>query len=188
MAMDDLEQFLEKKLKENPEVAKRIAQIDPRDPKYMPPSLRKSKGLSVEDRLSYLEKDVENVTTVLAEVMVWIERQKEREMQQRLVEASTDPEKALELVKEVYAKAQEAKQEAKFAGDLVPGRAPKGAMIETPQGMISIEEIPGYDPDNPNWMPSHEWIEENCMCPSHAAQREAKKTGSSSQERTGFYL
>ena len=61
-------------------------------------------------------------------------------------------------------------------------------MVETPQGLIRGDQIPGYKND-PDWRPSPDWMDANCMCPSHVAQREhAQEDPPGSFGGTGLYL
>jgi hypothetical protein len=58
-------------------------------------------------------------------------------------------------------------------------------LIDTVDGMIRMDQIPGYV-DDPKWAPSPDWVDANCNCPEHRARRE--QNGPDDDPLTGMYL
>lgn len=186
MRMDDeTRRMIEASL--DPEMVARFGNpLDESDPRNWTPSKRAKEGLSVEQQFELLALDVEQLQMGLAKVIAMVMQVRqyinEQEKQKFVEQIKNDPEGAINKLMEMLGGGQgsnrngqwgplEDKPDAsiRYAGSS-QGIAPD-QMVETPQGLIRADEIPGYRND-PNWMPSPDWIEANCMCPSHVASRE----------------
>lgn len=180
--------------------------LDLEDPRMWLPSTREEKGVSQEDRLRFAELDVESMGLAFGtllrrvdEMYTWMLKEAEN----RLIEqAKKDPEGTLRklLSGDISIPGTPVKRagswgplddsentSVRYAGSAI-GIKPD-QMVDTPDGMIRADEIPGYKDDS-EWTPSPDWIDANCMCPSHVARREeAKNNGDDNPfNGTGFYL
>jgi hypothetical protein len=189
---DDVKKLIQDAIDANPELVEQYGNpLDDKDPSFWKPSRRREEGMSVEDRLLYLEKDVEASTRVLGELVFWKMDEEKRRLRERIAEAKTDPQKAMALLNEILGDDLASQLPAAITDDngntlagSVVGR--KGSeTIETPQGFIKISDIPGYR-DDPEWRPSPDWVDANCMCPRHQQQRQAN--GFNEDPPNGMYL
>jgi hypothetical protein len=163
--------------------------LDENDPRHWLPTERGERGLSVNDRVRLLELDMELVQETLGNVIAWVaQKQKEEMLKQFEAELKEDPKKAIEKLLGGIPSARGA------AGDTGPAYAgsTKGLnpsdTVETPNGVIRADQIPGYRND-PNWTPSPDWADANCMCPVHVAQRKASENDPRFGDGpTGMYL
>jgi hypothetical protein len=175
--------------------------LDENDPRTWSPSKRAEKGLSLEDQVKFLGLDLESMSMLAAKMYQelgvlreWVLEQQKKEFVALVKE---DPEKAVEqlmsmlggtdAVKGAYGPLDPADPNSpvRYAGS-TEGGAPT-QMIDTPQGMISIKDIPGYV-DDPNWRPSPDWVDANCMCPTHVQMREANNGTTPGDDFPGLYL
>lgn len=189
---DPTRQALEKMLESNPEyVAKYGNPFDETDPRNWSPSDRKAKGVSLEDRLALLELDVEGQTIVLNKLTEYMMAEQSRQLKEEMLK---DPEGFLrkllnggDLPRAEWGPGDD-KDGARYAGS-TEGVKPD-QLVPTPDGMIRADQIPGYRND-PAWRPSPDWVDANCTCPTHVAQREAashKQISDDDGFPTGFYL
>jgi hypothetical protein len=213
---EEIKNLIQKAVNENPELVEKFGNpLDLDDPRNWTPTKRAEEGLSVEEQLRLLGLDVESQATAVASL---IKRTLEAEYQleklqkwvaQKMVDefaekVKADPDRAVELFQEVMSSLApdtvrgawgplEDKPDAsvRYAGS-AKGIAPD-QMVETPNGIIRADEIPGYRND-PEWSPSPDWAEANCMCPQHvhAREQEAKNQFGidpfNDNPGTGFYL
>jgi hypothetical protein len=198
MAMDDeLHRRVQEAVNRNPELVEKYGNpLDENDPRNWMPSKRVEQGLPIEDQLKYLGLDLELMTQTVANLVVGMSQLKNDNevllkfmmdtMKNRFIEKmKTDPDGALvdleKLLRGMPSNPNpgswgplENNPDAsiRYAGS-ARGMSPD-QMVETPNGIIRADEIPGYKND-PNWEPSPDWSEANCMCPGHVANREASK-------------
>lgn len=184
---EDMRAGLEELIKESPEyVAKFGNPLDANDPRNWSPSERKERGVSFEDRLTFLELDVEAQQTVLSKVSLWMIEQQRKEM---LAEMKNDPEAFLrKMMGQAGSRGPNGDTGPAFAGSTV-GIAPD-EIVDTVDGPIRADQIPGYR-NEPGWHPSPDWADANCTCPTHTQQREAAKGSQLNGDDNfpnGFYL
>lgn len=165
---------------------------DPNDPRHWKPTTRLDKGLSLSDRVKLLEIDMELMQLTVGSVLKWAAIQQEKELLQEL---KTNPRAAMEklakiLGQEIPEDIQEFLAGAKGPSDgatLYAGSvqgAPADALVITPTGTIRVDQIPGYKND-PDWTPSTDWVDMNCLCESHVAIRENNAIDLRFNELTG---
>lgn len=178
--LDDLRKAMEQDVYNSEEFKKLTEKFgDPKDknnPLTWIPSQRKEKGLSIEERLSYLELDVELVQSTLDSVLVTVNKLR------------LDG-----LLDKLRVKGPEGAALADLLEGLRPGEAPSATtdnhsekiasdtIVKTVDGDIRVDQIPGYRDDG-SWQPSPDWIDANCPCQAHEEKRR------NSNGPTGFYL
>lgn len=158
--------------------------LDENDPRMWTPSKRLENGVSLEDRVEYLGLDLEAQALVLQNLMIDNANLKEKVYEllaeQLKEQLRTNPEAAVKRVMEMMNGGEAPKgsygpfDSSPDAGIRYAGSSqgmPPDHEVETPQGLIRADQIPGYRND-PNWRPSPDWVDANCMCPTHVAQRE----------------
>lgn len=194
---DDYRDLVSKMVNENPEYVEKYGNpLDDSDPRNWSPTRRREEGLSVEDRLKYLELNFEVVDEIVKRLSVWYLEQLKKEM---LKEMQEDP--AGFLTKMLDANGL-GPVNPNYKGDFGPngdngpafagstkGIAPD-TIVDSINGPIRADQIPGYK-NEPDWRPSPDWIDANCTCPVHTAQRAANNDGEADGgfgDRTGFYL
>ena len=195
---DNLRELLEKRKEIDPELFEKYGDpTNPDDPRFWSPSKRKEEGLSIEDRLTYLELDVEAMTLAMGPVMTWVLRKQAEEMAAQLrddpigflknmVAKGASPEEALELIGSLTnaMEQQQPNYERSYGPDGTDGNAYAGStqgiapdtMVDSINGPIRADQIPGYR-NEPGWRPSPDWVDANCTCESHKAQRAAASNG-----------
>ena len=209
-----MDERLEKLIKEvadrNPElVAKFGNPLDKDDPRNWTPTERAEKGLSTEEQLRLLGLDMESQqhgVSLLVGRLFDLEFQLDK-LQKWAAEKMADdfvrmvredPDKAADYMKRMLELGESGNEprgewgplendpnaSIRYAGSS-QGIAPD-QMVETPDGIIRGDEIPGYVND-PNWRPSPDWMDANCMCPTHVAKRENGKDDNPFGG-TGMYL
>lgn len=160
--------------------------LDENDPRNWPPSVRAEKGLSLEEQVRLMGLDVEAQSLAfahLAEVVANIRSYVNEMRAEALVEElKRDPESA---VKKMMAMLNGTTKEHVTEGAWGPNENSPDApvryagstqgispdqLVETPDGRIRADQIPGYRND-PNWQPSPDWVEANCMCDNHKRLR-----------------
>jgi hypothetical protein len=173
--------------------------LDPNDPRHWLPTERAERGLSVNDRVRLLELDMEVMQISMGKVIRYLGELQEKEL---LEDLKRDPQAALrklaqmvgeEVPEELIRKLGETEDGPLYAGS-VQGQ-PGDKLVVTPQGTIRVNQIPGYKND-PNWIPSTDWVDMNCLCPTHVAQREenaidnrfSSLTNPDDDGRGGMYL
>jgi hypothetical protein len=184
-------------------VAKYGNPLDENDPRMWTPSQRKERGISLEDQVTYLGLDIEAQTLVLGQQMTTIAT-----LRAMLMEFLTDyvtdlmktnPEKAVKTLMRFSGVTPETAapvgswgpldnnpdSPVRYAGSTA-GIAPD-QLIETPQGVIRADQIPGYHND-PSWKPSPDWVDANCMCPTHQASRKNNDGIDPFEPPNGMYL
>ena len=164
---------------------------DKNDPRNWTPTQRAEKGLSTEEQLQLLGLDMEMMVISMGKLLAW---KLEQEKRQFMEEIKNNPEKALEkllgslggMPKGAYGPLDNDNPDTpiRYAGSTGGGIAPD-TLVETPDGVINASQIPGYVND-PNWKPSPDWVDANCMCPSHQEQRRQANGGDDSAP--GMYL
>lgn len=196
MINEDLPEVAKKALQEmleaNPEYVEKFGNpFDETDPRNWSPSERRAKGLSSEARLELLELDVEGQSFVLNRLTHFMVEQQTKQMKEEML---SDPEGFLRKMLKGGVPPQgewgpgNNKDGERYAGS-TEGVKPD-QLVPTPDGMIRADQIPGYRND-PAWRPSPDWVDANCTCPTHVAQREAashKQIGDDDGFPTGFYL
>jgi hypothetical protein len=165
--------------------------LDPTDPRHWEPTVRGERGISLNDRVRLLELDMEVIQQSLARIVPWMLKQQEKEF---LDKFANNPSAALEELAQMMESAPKSRgangnEGPAFAGS-TRGLQP-GDQVETPDGIIRADQIPGYRND-PDWSPSPDWAEANCMCAIHQAKREAAARDNRFQlpgdGPTGMYL
>lgn len=162
--------------------------LDPNDARHWKPSERKERGVSIEDRLAFLELDMESMQSSFARVMEWIMTQQEKEYQAKIAELVSNPEKAREFMEQLLgpaARGPEGDHGPAYAGS-TRGIQPD-ELVDTVDGPIRADQIPGYRND-PDWKPSPDWADANCTCPAHVAAREAAGDPGREERPPGMYL
>lgn len=166
--------------------------LDDNDPRNWLPSERESRGLSDRDRLKVLELDMERISDTLGLLVARVMKQEQLQMVRDLTEEfKTNPEAATQKVVEMLSnlpgsRGPNGDEGPAYAGS-TNGLKPTD-LVETPDGVIMAQQIPGYR-DDPNWSPSPDWKEANCMCPMHKAQRAAAAQDTRFDDpRGGMYL
>lgn len=195
MEREEAERLLNQALEQaDPKLVERYGNpLDKDDPRNWHPADREEKGVSNEDRLRFAELDIEmlqlaltSVTKQLYEVLDWV---REKQKEELLEQFKADPEAALTKLLEKF-KQQNAvgypDNNPELAGNF-QGTHPKDALIETPQGKIRVDQIPGYR-DDPDWRPSPDWVDANCMCETHVSARRRSESHQPGEPGTGFYL
>jgi hypothetical protein len=196
LKMDEqLRKLIENAVANNPDMVEKFGNpLDKEDPRNWTPTERAEKGLSTEEQLRLLGLDVEAQAQAIASVTMrtfdlvaqldllqhWAADQMAKEFKALVADGKID--EAMGLMKKLMGgQAPESqpgqwgpledKEDAsiRYAGS-ARGIAPD-QMVETPQGLIRGDQIPGYRND-PNWRPSPDWMDANCMCPAHVAKRE----------------
>lgn len=167
--------------KADPEaIAKYGNPLDPNDPRHWMPTTRGERGISVSDRVRLLELDMEVNQIAMGRIMDHIARQQEEAL---LEELKTNPRAAVQKLADILGEeippdikamldgsfGPDGKQGPLFAGSVKGAAA--DALVVTPQGTIRVDQIPGYRND-PEWTPSSDWVEMNCMCEGHISARE----------------
>lgn len=202
MAMDEeTRKLLEEAMKHaDPEmIAKFGNPLDANDPRSWTPSKRIEEGVSLEDQVKYLGLDLEAQTVLFSRIMNDISRLQEQTFElmksQLLEQMKNDPEGAVKKLMELAGLGHDTptgsygplendpNSPVRYAGS-TEGIAPD-QMVDTPQGMIRADQIPGYVND-PKWKPSPDWVDANCMCPEHVRQREGNQNPFDGP--TGMYL
>jgi hypothetical protein len=175
---------------------------DENDPRFWAPSERKERGVSLEDRITYLELDMEATLKATGPTIMWVmEKQREEELAklkedpaayiQNMIANGADP---VELVKGLL------ELRASIAGDgqitddngntfagSSQGLAPD-TVVDTVNGQIRADQIPGYR-NSPDWRPSIDWVDANCTCEEHKRMRAAASSGEADGGfSTGMYL
>lgn len=154
--------------------------LDKNDPRHWAPSTRGERGISLSDRVRLLELDMELQNMQTVKIIEWIAGQQEKEL---IEELRTNPQAAVEKLAAMLG--EEVPEDIKNAlsgykgpggndGPLYAGSvkgAASDALVVTPQGTIRVDQIPGYRAD-PEWVPSADWVDMNCLCESHVAARE----------------
>jgi hypothetical protein len=189
-------------------IAKYGDPLDESDPRNWMPSKRAESGMSLEDQVKYLNLDVERNSLGFAKMLgMFMQMHNElnklqdwaaEQVANNLMDLmKTDPARAakelskylgVESPKGSYGPLEDdPNANVKYAGSAKGIRPDQ--MVETPQGWILGKDIPGYR-DDPEWMPSPDWMEANCMCPLHKAQRVATENTRPDDgfDGTGFYL
>lgn len=212
---EQLRKLIENAVANNPDMVEKFGNpLDQDDPRNWTPSERAEKGLSTEEQLRLLGLDVEAQAQAIAAATMrtldlvaqldllqhWAADQMAKEFRALVADGKID--EAMGMMKKLMGfggqppEAQpgqwgplEDKEDAsiRYAGS-AKGIAPD-QMVETPQGLIRGDQIPGYKND-PNWRPSPDWMDANCMCPSHVARR-AQEQGNEDNGPfggTGLYL
>lgn len=202
---DELRELVEKRKQDNPELIEKFGDpTNPDDPRFWSPSTRKEKGVSVEDRLTFLELDMEAMTLAFGPVLKWYMQKQAEEMVAKLrdnpmgvlkemLDSGMEPADAIGMLSELAKRVQESGSYGPnghdgpaYAGSTA-GLAPD-SIVESKDGPIRADQIPGYRND-PSWRPSPDWIDANCMCPTHVAQRAAANGGSDDDGYgSGLYL
>lgn len=190
---EELRKLVQQRMQEEPELFEKFGNpLDENDPRFWTPSEREERGVSLEDRVKFLELDVEAQMKVLGEIVMWKMSEEKRRMRERIAEAKNDPQKAMELLREIMGDDNpenmigEMSPDGTILAGSVQGASPD-AEVSTPQGTIKVSDIPGYRND-PDWKPSPDWLDANCMCPVHQAQRAQGMTPPTDDGPTGFYL
>jgi hypothetical protein len=165
----------------DPEFIKKYGNpLDENDPRHWQPTTRGERGISVSDRVRLLELDMEIVQTSLGNLIRWVASEEERQVLEQL---KTDPRAAVERLSKMIGEpipddikkmldgrsGPNGENGPLFAGSVAG--APGDALVVTPQGTIHVNQIPGYKND-PDWRPSTDWVEMNCMCEQHVNARE----------------
>lgn len=193
-APQEFRDALQRSLENNPEYVEKYGNpFDETDPRNWSPTERKERGLSLEDRLSLLELDVESQEVVLSKLTEFMVSEQAKQMKEELLR---DPEAFIKkminngtLPQGEWGPGND-KDGARYAGS-TEGIKPD-QQVPTVDGPIRADQIPGYRND-PAWRPSPDWVDANCTCPTHVAQREAanqKPTDGTDDKDfpTGFYL
>jgi hypothetical protein len=173
--------------------------LDENDPRMWTPSKRIENGVSLEDQIKLLGLDVEAHAVAMANQMTTVAT-----LRAMFMEFMTDyiadlmrtnPEKAVKLLMKMGGMEGPAgswgpldndpNSPVRYAGSTV-GIAPD-QMIDTPDGMIRADQIPGYRND-PDWKPSPDWVDANCMCPTHQASRKGHGNIDPFDPPNGMYL
>lgn len=197
---EELREMIEARKQTNPELFEKYGDpTDENDPRFWLPSSREERGVSLEDRVRYLELDQETSMLAFAPVLQWVLRKQRDEM---IAELQKDPVAFLRKALESGADPQEiltamASTQGSHGPDGDHGPAYAGStsgiapdtMVDTVQGKIRADQIPGYRND-PSWQPSPDWIDANCTCERHQALRAASNNGSGDDGdfSTGLYL
>lgn len=190
----DVRDAIERSKRENPElIAKYGDPSDENDPRFWTPSERAERGVSLEDRVKYLELDQEMSMLTLGPVLQWVMQKKAEEMAEQMrrdpvaflrnaLESGADPKLILSAITE--AQNGSSHEDASSNHSLAPD-----TLVETVQGKIRADQIPGYR-DDPDWQPSPDWIDANCVCERHQAMRAASegKRPDDGDYSTGLYL
>lgn len=198
---DELKKQLEEAMKDfDPAMIEKFGNpLDENDPRMWTPTKRIQQGVSLEDQVRFLGLDMESQAIALARVLqenVVLKQQIfELTKAQLLEQMKTDPEGA---VKRVLGLAgldapqgsygpldNDPNTPVRYAGSTRNGSPDQ--MVDTPQGMIRMDQIPGYV-DDPNWRPSPDWVDANCMCPEHVKNREQNNDAGPFDGPTGMYL
>jgi len=217
--MDErLKKLIEEAVERNPELTEKYGNpLDENDPRNWTPSQRAEKGVSLEKQVELLGLDMEAqtmATGTLIRKILDLEFQLDK-LQQWAAQKMADefltlvkenPEKAAEYLKSMLANGapppspdgtsrgqwgpleDDPNASIRYAGSS-RGIAPD-QLVETPEGLIRGDQIPGYVND-PNWRPSPDWMQANCMCPAHVAEREREKDRNpfdDGDSGTGMYL
>lgn len=150
--------------------------LDENDPRMWTPTKRIENGVSLEDQVTYLGLDVEAHAVAMATLMQDLAEMKKVVTTLLTNQVTTmlkdDPEKAVQMLMGVMG-GQGSKgpsEDLNYAGSS-RGLAP-GDQVQTPNGAIRADQIPGYRND-PDWKPSPDWVDANCMCSTHQAMRKA---------------
>lgn len=198
----------------DPELVEKFGNpLDENDPRMWSPTERIEKGISLEDQVRYLALDVEAHSLALTDALKRniefnvqldrLQRWAAEQMATQFMElVKTDPEAAANqlakylgetgmdsvMPKPSYGPLEDSPDAAiRYAGS-AEGASPH-QMVETPNGLIDIKDIPGYV-DDPKWRPSPDWVDANCMCPTHVRAREAANRTNPGDDDfpTGLYL
>lgn len=168
----------------DPEVVAKFGNpLNEDDPRMWTPTQRQEAGMSDAERLRLLELDYEAQALVIANIMQMLMQTREAVeyfMKKELLEAvQRDPERVTKALLEGLSSNKGSYGPLDNDSEDTPIRyagSAKGAhadtLIETPDGLIRMAEIPGYVND-PNWTPSPDWMDANCMCDAHRAKRDA---------------
>lgn len=202
---EDLRRQLEKMVNgADPELLKKYGNpLDEDDPRSWLPSTRKNRGVNPLDRLEMLELDMEKSILSFGElarevkrIADYVARQQAEEIAEQM---KTDPKAAMEKLMSVLGIQPEDGPpipDGAFGpnGENGPAYAgstqgvPPDTIVETVDGPIRADQIPGYE-NSPDWRPSVDWLDANCTCPLHVAQREAAGGHDDNGERPpGMYL
>lgn len=189
---EDIRRLIERKIKEDPSLLEEYGNpLDPNNPQFWTSTERIERKVSLEDQVRYLGKDVEALTRTVARLLQWKFSEQDRRMKERIEEAKKDPQKALELLKEMtnfQDRFPERIGAVDASGNLVGStkEVAGNEEIDTPNGRIKVRDIPGFSSD-PNWKPSDEWLDQNCMCQTHQEFRK-KNQQPDSDFRPGLYI
>jgi hypothetical protein len=203
---EELKQLVAAKKESDPELFEKYGDpTDENDPRFWQPSDRAEKGVSPEDRLKFLELDVEAMALAFGPVLKWVIAKQVEEMKakvkedpigflQSMLETGADPAQVTEILKEVLASrgsyGPNGESGHAYAGS-TQGIAPD-TMVDSINGPIRADQIPGYRND-PNWRPSPDWVDANCTCENHKALRAQHNDGEADggfgeQYGNGLYL
>jgi len=171
-------------------IAKYGNPLDENDPRHWSPTERAERGLSLADQVKLLGLDVEVLQISLGKVVQWVAYKQQQEAEELVEEMKTNPKAALEKVMKMLGEVPpnltgalgDSDDGPLYAGS-VKGQ-PGDAIVSTPQGMIRVDQIPGYK-DDPDWQPSTDWVDMNCLCESHVAIREHNAIDLRFNELTG---
>lgn len=153
-------------------IAKYGNPLDPTDPRHWQPTLRGERGVSLADRVRLLEIDMELQQLSVSKIANLVMHHEEAELRRSFKE---DPQGTIDRVAKMFedmptARGANGESGPAYAGS-TQGLRPTD-LVETPQGVIRADQIPGYR-DDPDWRPSPDWADANCMCPVHKATRAA---------------
>jgi hypothetical protein len=157
---------------------------DPNNPVTWKPSTRAERGLSLEERVHFLELDSDLEQDALGSLLRELQTLRAEMMMDKLKERGPEGEALAGLLKTLMESGGSADGPGNghnYAGS-AQGIAPD-TIVDTVDGPIRADQIPGYRED-PSWRPSPDWADANCTCPAHVAMREQKDQPGS----TGFYL
>ncbi len=208
---EELKKILESAVAANPDLVEKFGNpLDQDDPRNWTPTKRAEQGLPLEEQFRLLGLDMEaqrlgfasltgkllNLDYQLDIIQKWVADQMAKEFAELVKNGEVD--KAMAMMQKLMGAGEEAPPgqwgplenspdaSVRYAGSAT-GIAPD-QMVETPQGIIRGDQIPGFKND-PNWRPSPDWMDANCMCPSHVAQREhGQEDPSGGFGGTGLYL
>jgi len=199
---EEKRKLLEKLMRQaDPELLEKFGNpLNEDDPRNWSPSVRRERGLPDSELLRLLEVDMEAAMMTIAKLVSMVMEQREFmefQMKKELLEAAKrDPEKVVQALlgnvpqtKGSYGPFDDDPDTAvRYAGSTDGGIAPD-RMVDTPNGMIRADQIPGYR-DDPNWRPSPDWVEANCTCDAHTRLREQANSNQKPDNDfpTGFYL
>jgi len=215
--MDERVERLLQATKSNPLLAKVIGDpSDPDNPRMKTPLQRAEEGMSRDEQFDNLVLDIEMLTMSIANLITqneslafqldklqnWAAQKMAEDFTRKVKE---DPEGAVKDLQNLLGGFDLGKESVtssygpmdnspdagiKYAGSVQEYETRKpDNLIETPNGWIKVEDIPGYR-DDPNWTPSPDWVDANCMCPAHKARRAAAegKHPGDGDYGTGLYL
>lgn len=165
--------------------------LDENDPRMWTAKERADKGLSAEEQIQLLANDVDAITLTVGKLAKDLF---DMRMAAMLAEIKANPEAALEKLLANYNDPDKnfgpnGPSGPAYAGSLSDPRISPDTIVETVDGPIRADQVPGYK-NVPGWTPSPDWAEANCACDAHKAMRAAANNKPEDDDKfpTGFYL